>query len=565
MASLEWEENVFLSLKSLYKSVFVSPKEKALRSRQAELSDKRSTLVIVAKLISGQDLTLFETDDAVLYIRDRICLPRRMHLGLTVESNQECYLLRTAAASVAIRFGLHAGNSTLDAVLEYCNQELPEFSSRLEALRFTIPEVLTLFPRLPTVAELSFAIGDAGSEANPGENAESKTITEIVGDGRVSVTEVKEGDTGAQDTPFHTFEKAETLEEYNGLSRQNDAEDEILDHQEALSDLKMDSVLRTQDRSESVYKADLMLEGLGFEVKTKSQSGLPYPEWDYLRRVYRQKWCFVQEVPSSKMNLDWVTTARAQHASLIITLKKRFASVITEWLKAKHQPNGSEFDLEAITELLIRTRTLESPPENLYLGVKRGFPEISTLILLDSSYSTDSWVMNQRVLDVMKETVLCISDVLEDAQQSFGIYGFASNTRQGCRVIPIKRFDEPWTTASSSLGGLEPAGYTRIGPALRHAYERLLPAGSEKKLVILITDGKPCDYDRYEGNYGIQDVRKAIEEGKAKGVVTHAFAIDRHAREYFPKMFSNADYDIVSRPEKLVGTLFQVYLKLMLK
>jgi hypothetical protein len=34
--------------------------------------------------------------------------------------------------------------------------------------------------------------------------------------------------------PIHTFEKAETLEEYSGLNRKNDDEDELEEHAEAL-------------------------------------------------------------------------------------------------------------------------------------------------------------------------------------------------------------------------------------------------------------------------------------------------------------------------------------------
>ena len=132
-------------------------------------------------------------------------------------------------------------------------------------------------------------------------------------------------------------------------------------------------------------------------------------------------------------------------------------------------------------------------------------------------------------------------------------------------MIPIKRFNESWKSSSESLGGLQAAGYTRIGTALRHSYEQIMPKEYENKLVLLLTDGKPCDYDRYEGQYGIRDVRKAILEGKSKGITTHAFAIDKQAREYFPSMFSSQNYNIVDRPENLVTTLFQVYLKLLVK
>lgn len=566
MPSLEWEENAFLGLKALYKSVFVSRKQRQICARQALLADQRGMLLLTAKMLSARELALFETQDAVLYFGDRICLPDRIYLSPTQALNQECYLLRTVVAALAIRWELYAENSGTESLLTRCGAELPVFAARLERLLATIggiQQISALIPRLPTTAESAAFEEKFVVSAAVAEDSQNQVITEVQGHARVNVTEVQEGDTGQQDTPFHTFEKVETLDEYNGLSRQNDAEDEILEHQEALSQLRMDKVLRTQERSQSVYRADLMLDGLGLELRGEAQSGIAYPEWDYKRKTYREKWCFVQEVPSSQVDSAWAELTRIKHASLILTLKKRFASAVSEWCKAKRQMLGSEFDLEGLTELLIRLRTLEAPPEDLYLGRRRGYPEIATLLLLDTSFSTDSWTKNRRVLDVMKETALCIAEVLEDAQQPFGIYGFSSNTRQGCRLIPVKCFDQSWRVSRAALGGVESQGYTRIGPALRHAYERIIPKKVEKKLVLLLTDGKPCDYDRYEGQYGIHDVRKAISEGTRKGVTTHAFAIDKQAREYFPVMFSRNNYDIVAQPEKLVATLFQVYLKLL--
>ena len=48
----------------------------------------------------------------------------------------------------------------------------------------------------------------------------------------------------------------------------------------------------------------------------------------------------------------------------------------------------------------------------------------------------------------------------------------------------------------------------------------------QPNVIILLTDGRPCDYDRYEGRYGVADVRHALREGEARGVITHALAID---------------------------------------
>ena len=95
MPSLEWEENVFLGLKALYKSIVISPKERAIRIRQADLKDLKSMLILIAQMLSRKQISIFETDDPLLYLGDRICLPKRLHIGDNVEANQEIYLLRS--------------------------------------------------------------------------------------------------------------------------------------------------------------------------------------------------------------------------------------------------------------------------------------------------------------------------------------------------------------------------------------------------------------------------------------------------------------------------------------
>ena len=74
-------------------------------------------------------------------------------------------------------------------------------------------------------------------------------------------------------------------------------------------------------------------------------------------------------------------------------------------------------------------------------------------------------------------------------------------------------------------------------------------------MVILVTDGKPCDYDRYEGTYGIRDVKMAVETGHRHEIATHAFAVEKRAKEYFPAMFTPDHYSIVSDPKGLATGL----------
>ena len=167
------------------------------------------------------------------------------------------------------------------------------------------------------------------------------------------------------------------------------------------------------------------------------------------------------------------------------------------------------------------------------------------------------------MLDVITETVFCVGEVLADYVGQFALAAFTSNTRRACRFDLVKRFHEPWLHSRALLGSLEPGGYTRIGPAPRHAHELLLNERASRKIVLLVTDGRPCDYDRYEGVYGIKDVKKAIEVGQRHGIQTHAFAVEKQAAEAFPQMFTRHHYDILPRPDALGSTMCKLFARLL--
>lgn len=104
---------------------------------------------------------------------------------------------------------------------------------------------------------------------------------------------------------------------------------------------------------------------------------------------------------------------------------------------------------------------------------------------------------------------------------------------------------------------------TRVGPALRHATELLLRTGARKRLLLLVSDGKPTDLDRYEGRYGIADVRQAVREAEAVAVETVALAIDHRARLYLPRMFGPSRFAILPSPAHLAGVMARVCVDLL--
>ncbi len=557
---LDWEENLFLGLKALYRRVIVRPDEVRRARVRATLAQHRGSLLLVARMIIRRPVELFETSNPVLCDQDRIFLPREFSLASSRGGNCRLYELKTLIGALALRERWSRQVSPLAQLVTRCRDEFPHLEEKIHELVSELGTATSFWESLGELPDGRARTDESGRATIqcPGVESGEGPTTELEGQGQTHVTELapQDDDGPGADLPMHTFEKVETLEEYSGESRKSDADDELAEHEEALQELNMSQVMRSSERPRSIYRSDLILDGPGFETNEISPSvGLPYPEWDYRKRKHRLNWCLVQPHSVAISDPAWEADVRRRHQRLIRQLQRQLATLISDWLHLKRQKVGSEFDLNAVVESEVDRRSGHTPTESIYQDRRRDLHDLALLILLDQSYSTEAWLNNQRVLDIIRETVFCVGEVLHDCLPRFAVAGFSSNTRRACRFDIVKDFNTPWPLARGRLGSLLPCGYTRIGPALRHGQELLARENSAHKTVVLITDGRPCDYDRYEGAYGIHDVRHALETGRQQGIQSYAFAVEKRAAEYFPQMFTQHHYDIVPNPTRLAQIL----------
>jgi len=144
----------------------------------------------------------------------------------------------------------------------------------------------------------------------------------------------------------------------------------------------------------------------------------------------------------------------------------------------------------------------------------------------------------------------------EPTSAKVALAAFYSNTRRDCRFLLAKGFDDPAREGLQRLHAVFPTGYTRIGPAIRHALELLGQSGARRRLVLLLTDAKPTDYDHYEGRYGIEDVRQALREAGDQGTHCLALAVRDKSEAYLTQMFGTHGWmllpDVHSLPSRFV-------------
>ena len=109
------------------------------------------------------------------------------------------------------------------------------------------------------------------------------------------------------------------------------------------------------------------------------------------------------------------------------------------------------------------------------------------------------------------------------------------------------------------IAALTPGQYTRMGTAVRHVAKDLEEQPQRRKLMLVLTDGKPNDIDYYEGRYGIEDTRMAIREARRSGMSVFGITIDELAQDYFPYIFGSGAYAIVPDAARLPAALPAIY------
>jgi len=101
-----------------------------------------------------------------------------------------------------------------------------------------------------------------------------------------------------------------------------------------------------------------------------------------------------------------------------------------------------------------------------------------------------------------------------------------------------------------------------MGAAIRQSIKLLQTRPEHQKILLLLTDGKPNDLDLYEGRYGVEDTRMAVQEANKAGLTPFCVTIDEEANEYLPYVFGSSNFVVIKDPTQLPGQLPKLYMNL---
>ena len=584
MFEFEPDEYIFTKFAFFFKKR--KKKKEAELEHAIHLNDVKSRLTIFARAITGQSIEIFEAEREGGYRNNNFFLPAKFSDFKTEEENVSFYLFRVLYLSIQKNLDLNWNDDQEHVLIESQQKALDTSNEVLQTLftQFPITEsyhqkFITFYKsKAPTKQpeDYSFIYGkwmrnsphddsekqlknftDKVKEAHkeqPQTIIKSKAVEEIIS---VQIDQKQMEDAVLQ----HQFEKVETAEEFGGNFRDFDGDDDLDDHSNALDEVNMKFTVRVDDTAHSVYQADF-IENTTISESSESESNgsyLEYDEWDYSKLSYKDNFCKVYPKTQLESDVSYYKKTLHDNRSTLVGLRKMLTTVNNKYQQQRRQTQGEEFDIDAITDLFVDVHSGHTPSEKIYLSKRKKEKDLSILLLLDISLSSDGYAAGNRVIDVEKQVSILFGEILDEFNIDFSIDCFYSKTRNHSTYLSIKGFDDHWNIAKYRVGAIEPSGYTRIGAALRHSGALLDKRDTKNKWVILISDGKPNDYDKYEGKYGINDVKQALRELNERQINSYALAIEAQAKYYLPQMFGQNHYQILTTPVELLQSLVKLY------
>ena len=297
-----------------------------------------------------------------------------------------------------------------------------------------------------------------------------------------------------------------------------------------------------------------------------SEKGWPYPEWDYRENRYKERWAWVQEKPLTERDEAAAQAILAHHAEALRRLKKAIEMQKPQRMAPlRRQMEGEEIDWDAAIEWVVEKRRGTSPRAAIYRQRRLLARDTAVLLLADISTSImQNCAGGGRVVDRIRAAMLLFAESMEAIGDPYALAGFASKYRDNVSYYPIKGFGERLGgSARAMVGGLSGRLATRMGAAIRHAVMHFGAQPAARRLLLILSDGKPADYDDGgDERYLQEDTRMAVKEAVDAGVHPFCITLDETGSAYLPKIFGPGHYLVLDRIDELPRRLPEIYFRL---
>lgn len=284
-----------------------------------------------------------------------------------------------------------------------------------------------------------------------------------------------------------------------------------------------------------------------------------HPEWDHRIGLHRPDFVRVVEcLPERRPTPDGPADPRLTNR--VHALVRH--AVVARPERWRRQREGDHLDIDACIAAAVARRHGHAPDMRVYRRARRRGRDLSVLLLLDASQSTNDPAGDGTVLDLERRSADLLAGALAAAGDRFALAGFRSDGREAVQWLPVKRFGDTYDEAARGrLAGLDGRWSTRMGAAIRHAGSLLAGQPTLRRLLLLVTDGEPSDIDCPDPRHLVEDARKAVQEMAGRGIDVVCVALGGDPGTHH-HIFGRRNVLAVDRVERLPGLLPAVYAKL---
>ncbi|MGO4908062.1 nitric oxide reductase activation protein NorD [Pseudorhodobacter sp. W20_MBD10_FR17] len=361
---------------------------------------------------------------------------------------------------------------------------------------------------------------------------------------------------------LHKFEAILSWAEFINLNRR--VEDDDDDSAKKAAD-DADEIGLGQISKAPATRLKLHLDLSPEDVDREALSGIStYPEWDcrtgaYLPAHTRVLTSKAEAIAQSPFQDDPRAQAR------IRAVKRQFEALRPSRISTSGHLDGDELDTDRAVCARVDFYATGQGDDRIWRQTRPQARDLAVSIRLDVSRSTESAVPGhgqdgRTVIGVEREALAALAWGLNACGDDFAIHAFSSLKRHRVFMQECKGFAEPMDDSIiRRIASLVPGHYTRLGAAIRHVSKELSEQARKRRLLLVITDGKPNDLDHYEGRHGIEDSRMAVREARHAGHAVYGITVDRDGKAWFPRMFGPGGFTVISDPDKLTQALPEIY------
>lgn len=301
------------------------------------------------------------------------------------------------------------------------------------------------------------------------------------------------------------------------------------------------------------------------ETEKRFRRAVYYDEWDMKLDDYKKDWCRVREIDMPETNAHFYNQTIHDNYGLVSLLRRHFGLLRPDRIKRFfREERGDDIDFDALIESVTDYHAGITPSDRVYIRREKNLRDVSVAFLVDMSYSTgEELPSGKRIIDIEREGLVLMAEALESIGDQWAVYGFSSHYRDKVDFLVVRDFGESFSQeVKMRFENIRPIAQTRLGAAIRHANSLLAKQPSRIRLLVLLSDGRPYDIDYGDADYAVEDTRRALWEGKRKGVNSFCITVDKKSRDYLPYMYGEANYTVIDNIESMPARLPLIYKRL---